>query len=567
MRSLSGLLVSMMVLGACGGTTPPATEAPQAAPPPQDPPSSPEWEVAAKGAEGKGAACEKAGSALKAEKSCVGSLCAHAATLAKDRAQYCGEDDAALAGELAERAKKAPSECGAKATAILEKGCPGDATCEFTASRWAARCAKSDGSPLVLGLLGRTIAKKAALPEFTVDARSCDELRADMRKGVACEKAACPAALKTAQAFRSRCGGGSELPEPALALAEAAILAASGQSIGPTLIKPDPPKLTPAEMPVLLPDRWGAYASVCGERFADLAGFVAARRKCENGKVVIVRYFVNQTKEFEVRGGALDHPDDETFSRRFPSLRAVGEIEARDAAAEAALKADLPKIAALAKEPAKAMDAARALIRLVNEHGPAIGRSTAVRTTFAAVDEDLGPALAVFAKAKLAAAKNAIAANLAGLAARAPYYPFADIDDHGAVAFNALHYAGRVDGTRVMPKAMEAYNAALGNLAALAKKKPLSAGDARDMKNNAVDAAKNCGVTARRAQASEKDLVNCAFTLNTCPQSKLEALTKMVDEDRAAVVTARHTIHQALTVLPAAAKKDIEKAAVACPNL
>lgn len=567
MRSLSfrvSTFVTVILSSACGGTPPPPPqEAPQAAPPPPEPPSTPEWEASAKG-DGKTAQCAAVASALKAEKSCVGSLCAHGVALAKERAKYCGEDDAALASELAARAKKAPSECGAKAEAILAKGCPGDATCEITTGKWAAHCAKSDGSPLIFAMLGRTVAKRSALPEFTIDTRSCDDLRADMKKGVACEKAACPAAVKTALAYRSRCGGDG-LPEPALAITEAAILAAAGQAIGPTIIRTAPPKLTPAEVPVLVPDRWGAYASVCGERFADLAAYVAARRKCKNGKIVIVRYFIDQAKNYQVRGGALDAPDDETFSRRFPSLRAVGELEARDEAAKQALTAELPKVAALAKE-GKATDAARALVRLAIAHGAALGRSAAARSAFAAVDEDLAPALAEIGKAKLAAGKKALAADLAGLAARAPTRPFADVNEEGAIAIDLASAASRLEGESLFPKAMAAYSAALGDLTKLAKRKPMSMSDARVMKNNAVEAGKTCAATAKRAQASEKDLVACAFTMNTCPDAKIAGLKKSIDEDRAAVVAARHTIDLALSVLSTTAKKDIEKAAVGCPN-
>ncbi|APR75359.1 cell wall surface anchor family protein [Minicystis rosea] len=524
--------------------------------------------MAVKGADGKTAQCAAAGKALQAEKSCVGSLCAHGASLAKEWSKYCGEEDGALASQLAERAQKAPSECGAKAQAVLDKGCPNDATCEITASRWAARCAKSDGSPLILGLLGRTVAKRAALSDFTIDARSCDDLRADMRRGVTCARAACPAALKTAQAYRSRCGGSSELPEPADALAEAAINAASGQTVAPTLIRPNPPKLTPADnMPAMLHDRWGIYASVCGERPADMKSFVAARRACENGKVVIVRYFVNASKDFEVRGGTLDSPDDETFSRRFPSLRAVGELEARDDAAKQALAAELPKIAELAKERTKAADAARALVQLANQHGAALERSASVRSAFAAVDEALAPALAEIGKAKLTAAKRALAAELAGLAARAPTRPFADLNDNGAVAIGAPSAASRLDGASLFPKAMAAYTAALDDLATQAKRKPMSTGDARDLKSNAVDAAKSCATTAKRAQANERDLVGCAFTMNTCAPSKIDTLMKMLDEDRAAVITARHTIDLATSVLSETAKKDIQKHAAACPTV
>jgi hypothetical protein len=575
MRSPSPVLLSLVLLGACGTATPtpPPEEPAQPAPPPQEAPSSPEWEVAVKGVTGgKSAECAAAGAVLRAEKSCAGSLCAHGAALAREWARYCADgkasgEDAALAAELGKRAGKPPTDCGKGAEAIIEKGCERDATCEATASRWAARCAKSEGSPLVVGLLGRAVAKRSALPDFTLDVRGCDELRADMRRGVACDRASCPAAFKTAQAYRSRCEGPNDLPDAATALVLAAIYAAAGQIPPPTLVPPNPPKLTPADMPVLLPDRWGAVASVCDARAADMAAYVQNRRACRGGRVAIARYFVNSVKDFEVRAGVIEAPDDETFARRFPSLRAVGELEARDAAAKQALEAELPKIAALAKAPATAAEAARALVHLAGEHGAALTRSAAVRAALAAVDADLGPALAELGKTKLAAAKKIVlAADLAGLAARAPSRPFADLGEEGAISVGAPGAASRLEGAALFPRAMEAYTAALGDLAALAKKRPIPPGDARSTKERAVEAAKGCAPAAKRAQASERDLVGCAFTLNTCSPAKLEALTRMIDEDRGAVASARHAIDLAITVLPAAARKEIEKAAASCPN-
>ena len=569
MRSSSPLL--LLVLAACGGAkpAPPAEETAPPAPsaPAAPPPETPEWVVAVKGASGKPAQCAAALEALRAEKSCAGSLCAHAAALAKEWARYCtpSAEEAAIAADLAGRAGRAPTECGKHAEAILTKGCEHDPTCERTASRWAAHCAKSDGSPLVLGLLGHAVAKRSALPDFVLDARSCDELRADMRRGVACDPASCPAAFKTAQGYVTRCTGPDEVPTSTTALLEVAIFAAAGQLPPPTIVPPNPRKLTPDDAPVLLPDRWGAVASVCGARAANMAAYVANRRACHGGKVTIARFFVNSTKDFEVRAGTIDAPDDDTFARRFPSLRAVGEIEARDAAAKKALEAELPRVAALAKDPSTVADATRMLVRLCAEHEAALARSAAVRAAFAAVDADLAPALAEIGKAKLAAGKNVVlAAELAGLAARAPLRPFADLGEDGAVAIGARGAASLLSGAELFPRAMEAYTAALGDLVALAKKRPIPPGDARSIKTHALEAAKGCAALATRAQANEKDLVGCAFTMNTCSPAKFEALTRMLDEDREALAASRYQIDLAESVLSATARKEIEKPAAAC---
>jgi hypothetical protein len=570
MRSSPAALLSL-VLAACGGAkpAPPAVETavPAPSPPSAPPPETPEWEVAVKGADGKPAECAAAFAALRAEKSCKASLCAHAASLAKQWARYCAPaaEDAAIAAELGSRVGQAPTECGKRAEAVLAGGCERDPTCEGTASRWAAHCAKSDGSPLVLGLLERAVAKRSALTSYTLDARGCDELRAELRRGVACDPASCPAAFKTAQAHRTRCTGPNEVPDSTTALIEAAVFAAAGQLPPPPIVPPNPRKLTADDAPVLLPDRWGVVAAVCGARAADMAAYVANRRACRAGKVTIARFFVNSTKDFEVRAGAIDAPDDDTFARRFPSLRAVGEIEARDDAAKKALEAELPKAAALAKDPSTAAEAARRITRLAGEHGAALARSAAVRAAFTAVDADLAPALAEIGKAKLAAGKKVVlAAELAGLAARAPARPFADLDEDGAVKVGAPGAASLLLGASLFPRAMEAYTAALGDLAALAKKRPIPLGDARSIKTHAVEAAKGCAALARRVQANEKDLVGCAFTMNTCSAAKIEALSKMLDEDREALASARHQIDLARSVLPALAQREIEKPAAAC---
>jgi hypothetical protein len=569
MRSLSPALLSIVFLGACGGAPPPepaaaeATAQPAAKAPPPEEAATPEWEVAAKSATGDGA-CTAVRAAITAEKACAGSLCAHGAALAKEWARRCG-GDAALAAEIAERAKKPASDCGKRAEKILESGCERDATCERTASRWAAHCAKSDGSPLLLGLLGRAVAKRSALPEFTIDARSCDDLRADLKKGVACDRASCPAALKTAEAFRMRCEGEGDPPDAVTALLEAAVMSTAGKPGVATLVRPNPPKLTPADLPVLLGDRYGAAAAVCGEGLADVAAYVAKRRACAKGKVAFVRMFVNSVKDYDVRAGLFDAPDDETFARRFPSLRVLGEIEARDAAAKQALAVELPKVAALAKDAATVPEAARALGRLAREHGKSILRSAEVRAAFAAVDEDLAPVLAAIGKAKLAAADKLEAGELAVVAARAPKHPFADLGEQGgASSLEARSVAARIEGAALFPAAMKAYTAALGNLAALARKKPFSTADARETKAHAVEVAKGCVEAAKRAEGEEKELVACAFTMNTCDPGKVEALTRALDEDRNAMVAARHTIDLARSVLGSAARGEIEKAAKGC---
>jgi hypothetical protein len=420
----------------------------------------------------------------------------------------------------------------------------------------------------VLGLLARVVAKRSALPDFTLDTRGCDELRADMRGGLACTRATCRASLKKAQAYRSRCEGGGDVPDAVMAMIEAAIFTSAGQVTAPTMVRPDPPKLTAADLPVLLPDHRSAVASVCDERAGDMDQYVAMRRACENGKIVVVKTFINSSKEFDVRAGILDAPDDETFARRFPSLRAVGEIEARDGAAKKALETELPKVAALAKDASTAGDAAHALAKLVREHGAAIVRSATVRAAFTAVDADLAPALAEIGKAKLAAAQGQLAAaELAGLAGRATSRPFADLGEDGAVAIGAAYEGARVEGAAILPKAMEAYASALGNLSALAKKRPLSTKDARDAKTGATEAAKACAAAAKRAVVSERDLVACAFTMNTCAPDKIQTLTRSLDEDRGAMVAARLKIDLAATMLPSATRKSVETAGATCPGL
>jgi hypothetical protein len=297
-----------------------------------------------------------------------------------------------------------------------------------------------------------------------------------------------------------------------------------------------------------------------------VAAYVAARRACTKGKVGFVRLSVNNMRDYLVRGGALDAPDDETFSRRFPSMRVIGEIEARDAAAKQALTTELPKVAALAKDPATVPEASRALARLAREHGKAILRSAEVRGAFAPFDEDLAPVLAAIGKAKLAAAKgNLEPGQLAVVAARAPKHPFADLgDEGGAPALEARLYAARIEGAALFPRAMKAYTAALGNLTALAKKKPLSIADLNETKAGAIEAAKGCAEAQKRADATEKALVSCAFATNSCDPAKIESLTRALDEDRLALISARHAADLAVAILPATSRGAVEKAAAAC---
>jgi hypothetical protein len=126
------------------------------------------------------------------------------------------------------------------------------------------------------------------------------------------------------------------------------------------------------------------------------------------------------------------------------------------------------------------------------------------------------------------------AAVAAGLLARARTRAFADLGADGTVQIGAATRALTLDTTIFLPKAMEAYLAALKGshgrkVDARTEKAELARGTA---------AAQTCGAAEKKLQETKKALVSCNFGLESCDPARHAELLKAVDEARLAAEAA-----------------------------
>lgn len=515
---------------------------------------SKEWlHATADGSGDHRAECAQVLTWVKGEETCRASLCEHGRDLADEWLQRCSklaEKDAVSAvGEVKEklgtRATEKATDCGTSFDAILRDGCGSDATCAIEGQRWATRCGKSEATPLVMRLLEKTIERKLAEPaKVELDPRTCDELRADVAAVAECkDQFACAAALPRVETYRARCDSDAERPTITTAVQLLTVVVGAGKPGAPILTRAGGAGILPDEAPVVLADGSGAVISICDERASDFTRYLAGRRACSGGKMVVARAFKTD-RGVEVRVGALDFPDDATFVARYPTIVGARETAARDKEESAALSADLTKAAELAQNAAGAVEAYRLLARAVAAHASALRRSPALRAQVTARDLALTLALKELGRAKVAALKGRVPApDHDGLILRAQTRAFADVTPEGAVEIGAASRASRLDTTALLPSAMAAYLAALKP----ARPKKLDKNAVQIAKATGVAAAASCGGALRKLQESKLALINCNFGLLTCDEGKTAGLKKSVDESRVAAESAFHDLDLART--------------------
>jgi hypothetical protein len=283
---------------------------------------------------------------------------------------------------------------------------------------------------------------------------------------------------------------------------------------------------------------------VCDDRASDLHRYVASRKTCQGGKMVVARAFPTPNG-VEVRVGGLDFPDDASFSARYPTIVATGEVELRDKELASALGFELDKAAEQGKSASGAAESARLLTKAVSTYGLFIKRSPAARELVTKRDELLAPALKEIAKAKLAAGKGfkVPLGDAAGLFTRARTRAFADLTDTGAVVIGAPGRGFTLDTAALLPRAMEVY---LGVLKA-ARPRKIDAKTAASEKARGLAAAAACGASEKKLQDIKKALVSCNFGLEACDDAKHAALAKSVDEARLSAESAFHELEAART--------------------
>jgi hypothetical protein len=490
---------------------------------------------------------------IKGEASCKGSLCEHGRDLAAEWITRCTpheepavvETARSAQAELATRANAPPTDCGTTFDELVRAGCSA-AECQSKGQRWATRCAKTEGSPLLLRILQRIVERRREQGSEAgeLDPRTCEELRGEVMEAGKCkDRFVCQEQTPRVELYRERCETEADRPTIATAVAELTVLVGGGKAPEAILTRSGSPGIAPGDVPVPLNDGSGGIIFVCEDRADSLGRYMASRKSCQGGKLVVARAFPTG-KGVEVRAGALDFPNDATFSARYPTILAAGEVELHDKEAAAAVAAELGKAAELAKSGSGA-EAARLLAKAVLTHVIAIKRSAIVRAEFTHRDEQLAPALKELAKAKLAASRGfrVPPAEAAGLIARARTCAFADLGSDGSVQAGARGRAFTLNTTALLPRAMEAY---LGALKA-ARPPKLATRAATAEKERGVRAAEACGASEKRLQDIKKSLVSCNFALEGCDHAKHASLVKSVDEARVAAEEAFHEMESART--------------------
>lgn len=535
-RAATALFLALgAALAACAASPRPAE--PVGAGPWSSVPLTPEWtDIARPVAGDHSAECEAVYRALEVELGCQGSLCEHAASLAKEWLLRCEEVSrgrttavTALAGTFEQRAARPPSACGARATSILRDECSEATACRPLVERWAAACAATEGTPLVLRKLERAVARAEGTDEFTIDPRSCSDLFAEVVRVARCEsRRQCEDALRPVEAFQTRCLVAAAPVSWPVAIALLSVQSGAGRTPSPVPLAPGDAAAGP-DGPLLIGDERGVLLRVCGEPVTSGKQVVEARRDCRDGELTYARAFEEQGRPV-VRVGSLRFDDDASFRRRFPSIRVAAEEDARADLALPDLERELDAAAGQVKSGA-AYEAWRTLARALVVHADVLEHPR-VAAALARRDEALAPALRELGRAKVAAARRAPAgADLASFAQRASASVLADVREEGIVEIGARG-APPVDLAPSIPRAVAAYRDAVADMDAVLQQAKVRPVDPEAAEAAARDEIARCGAASKEARAAEEQLVRCAFGLDACDDEKVAARTAALDRAR-----------------------------------
>lgn len=542
------LLFFSSALGAGCGTEPPKPVVPLApADEWADLPKSSQWLHAVGDFSGPHKEeCAEATKWVVGESECQASACEDAKELAKDWLSRCpklvpGDVDKVkeVLVKYEERAGKQDVPCKAQLTPLLEGKCGEDRTCEGPAQKWVTRCAEPMGSPLAVHRLAVFVQRRVKDHDVELDTRGCGELRGEITAGLGCsDKFKCEDAVAKIDVYRSRCEDEGDRPTVALALAEMTILAAAERKVEPLLAMADDDTSAAirAKLSPLVADGAGVVVSACGTRVSSFDGYLAARKECEAGGMIVFARAFKLSGGYEVRIGQVAPAEPTTFVARYPSLLLAGEREIADKERSAAFTADLAAAEKLAADPKTALDGARKLGDLLRSRGREIFRTEAMRAAITAKDAAFVAGFKEIGKAK-AAAKGA-KKELASIAVRGEAHAFADMDADGSVRFGAASWATLFDTATLLPQSHAAYLTAL---------KPLLKKTAKDRPSEDVDAdearafgtlADDCQTGAVNAKNAERALLECAFGQRTCDAPQIAGFEKALESSRGSAETA-----------------------------
>jgi len=506
-------------------------------------PLTPEWTDIAKSVAGDHVReCEAVYIALTREEPCQTSLCEHAASLAHEWQLRCPEvshnrDEAVakLVSTFDVRAAKPATDCGRRATSILRDQCSDAQKCRPLVERWAASCAVEAGTPLVRRLLERAVDRAEGASGYAIDQRSCGDLFIDIAKSARCEsRRQCEDAVPGAEAYAARCFGSGQNVTWPTALSILAVMSGAGKRMAPVPLGAVDAARGPGG-PLALGEERGALLRLCGEPVTSGKQVVQARRDCKDGELVFAKVF-EESGGPVVRVGTLRFGDDRSFAARFPELRVVAEDDARAALALPEIEKALDQAAAQVRAGGSG-EAWQKLVRVLVEHVDALDHPR-VKEALAKRDEAVAPALRELGRAKVGAAKRASASvDLAAFAQRASTRILGDLRDEGIVDIG-VGVTASADLIDSMPRSVAAYRDAVSDMGAVLKQRGIVTVDPAAAAATAREELARCTIAVGQAKAAEEALMRCAFALDTCDETMINARTSDLDRARAAKRTA-----------------------------
>jgi hypothetical protein len=338
-------------------------------------------------------------------------------------------------------------------------------------------------------------------------------------------------------------------------LAELALLDGAGQAPVSLPVSSETRELGPEQSKLALVGGRGAVLRVCGKRVVDLDQYLAERRHCTSGEVLVTGLFTERGQRV-LRLGRFDHPSDTVLRHRLPSLLAAGEREKRDEAELATLGRALDAIVQRKTEQEGVRDLARAL----GELGRALLESELVTKLLEDRDAALQSMFADLGRRKRRTNLGALSAPARyAFGARSLALPLCDLDAEGIVTVGATSPVAGLELGQALPKSVAAYRAELGTLG----KTRLDPQDEQALAGEMGARTDDCKVALGAAAELGRALVDCAYGGNACEQERRQTLARELDEALAKAEKARILAAVGLAYLPKAAREDARQAAFA----
>jgi hypothetical protein len=506
---------------------------------------------------------------IRDESTCKGSLCIHARDLTREWQARCpkiadkGEVDHADVDELLEqyeaRAKEDPTPCGKEAEDLIKNGCGKGNSCLDNAESWATRCGKSDGTPLVVRMLERSVERRMTEPRrVKLDTRSCEDLQGELKASLGCgNQFECEEAARKVTSYRARCEAGGARPTALVASYQLAILAKAGQPTAPVPLVVGA-KFSPKEAPTALADELGLVMAVCDTPVKTLEDYLTARRACKNGSLLFTG-IVKEQGEPKARLGRLEIPDDGTLLARLPSMVAAGEAELREKQALAALGPELDQVAALAK--VRPADAVGVLMKVLKPYRAVLKRSALLRKSIAVRDEELAPLFRELGKSKQAASKAKMERPMfLGFVTRAKERLLADVTEEGAVEAGAAGPFAWLETAELLPRSTEAMLGSMKLAVAQAKVIRVDRRTEEMARTYGLAQAQSCGEGFKALGEAQRGLIKCALGIDACDEEKAQQVGKQSDEARSKIDEARHQLDLVLTGPGAGIQEELREA-------